>query len=78
MEREHRVAILNRLLNTRGIAVSDWGGNSFIVEDRTGRRHNVYNLAGIWTHVHDMLGEAMDPLAPALLAAIESRKIEPP
>jgi hypothetical protein len=77
-EREQRVAILNRILNARGLTIADWGGNSFILEDQTGRRRNIYNLAGIWAQVHDLSGEAMDPLEPALLAAIELRhKIEP-
>jgi hypothetical protein len=71
-EREQRVAILNSLLNTRGITIADWGGNSYILEDQTGRRENVYNLAGVWAQIQEMLGAALDPLAPELLAAIEA------
>ena len=73
-EREERVAILNRLLSARGITIADWGGNSFMLQNQTGRRENVYNLAGIWTHVQGMLGNALDPLAPELLAALESAR----
>jgi len=73
-EREQRVAILNRLLSARGITIADWGGNSFMLQNQTGRRENVYNLAGIWTHVQGMLGNALDPLAPELLAALESAR----
>jgi hypothetical protein len=70
-EREQRVAVLNRLLSTRGITIADWGGNSFILQDKMGRRENVYNLAGIWAQIHEMLGTALDPLSPELLAAID-------
>lgn len=66
-EREKRVALLNRVLAPKGIAIKDWGGNSYILQDGVGRRENVYNLAGVWTVV-DRLGDGLcDPLDPDLL-----------
>jgi hypothetical protein len=59
------------LLNSHDISVRDWGGTSYVLQDAAGRRENVYNLAGIWAQIHEMLGTALDPLAPDLLAATE-------
>ncbi len=61
-EREARVALLDRLLGAYGITVKDWGGNSYVLENRDGQRRNVYNLGGIWAAMETLRGKACDPL----------------
>jgi hypothetical protein len=77
-ERENRVAFLNRLLGFYGISIKDWGGNSYVLQDRDGHRQNVYNLTGIWAAVDALNGGGSDPLDSALLehlnADIEARE----
>ncbi|MFG1294243.1 hypothetical protein [Xanthobacter variabilis] len=69
-ERERRVAFLDRMLAHYGLSIRDWGGNSYVLMDRRGRRENVYNLAGIWALVDTMAATECDPLDPALLARL--------
>jgi len=62
VEREKRVNFLNHILAISGLSISDWGGNSYVLEDGNGRRENVYNLAGIWDAVDEMVTTPCDPL----------------
>jgi hypothetical protein len=66
-EREARVALLNLLLAPSGLHIRDWGGNSYMLESRDGRRENVYNLNGIWAAVDALIPGGCDPLDPRLL-----------
>lgn len=71
-ERMRRVAFLDLILGHYGLSVRDWGGNSYVLMDRRGRRENVYNLAGIWTLVDEMSAADCDPLDPELLARLQA------
>jgi len=72
-ERERRVVLINRVLQMRGLAVRDWGGNSYLLEGSRGNLQNVYNLAGIWSAVDEHTSDALiDPLDQALLDHLES------
>lgn len=66
-EREARVAVLEPLLAVHGITIKDWGGNSYLLEDRDGRRRNVYNLAGIWSVADELTQTPCDPLDTSFL-----------
>lgn len=70
-EREARVALANRVLGFYGLELRDWGGNSFVLSDRSGRSENMYNLAGIWAAAERLAGAPCDPLDPALLRVLE-------
>jgi hypothetical protein len=61
-ERERLVALLNLLLAPSGLCVRDWGGNSYMLQNRDGRRENVYNLNGIWAAVDVLSPGGCDPL----------------
>src|ERR1700722_11570910 len=63
-ERRRRVALLNRVLEAYGLTVSDWGGSSYVLEDRDGRTANIYNLAGIWAQADRLADRLCDPLDP--------------
>ena len=69
-EREARVALLNHLLCASGVSVRDWGGNSYILQNRQGRRQNVYNLNGIWAAVDILSPGGCDPLDAGFLDAL--------
>jgi hypothetical protein len=66
-EREARVALLNLLLAPSGLRIRDWGGNSYMLEARDGRRQNVYNLNGIWAAADALIPGGCDPLDPRFL-----------
>ena len=66
-ERGRRVALLNQILESHGLKISDWGGNSYVLEDQRGRTENMYNLAGIWAAVDRLAERPCDPLDPALI-----------
>lgn len=71
-ERENRIALLGPVLSHYGLAVFDWGGNSYVLTDRNGRRENVYTLTGLWEQVGQMTGQDCDPLDPALLERLQA------
>jgi hypothetical protein len=66
-ERSRRVGLLNLVLETYGLSISDWGGNSYVLENRQGRSENMYNLAGIWAAADRLAERPCDPLDPALV-----------
>ena len=69
-ERSRRVALLNTILAFYDLSISDWGGNSYVLQNAQGRTLNMYNLAGIWADVDRMAERPCDPLDPALIARI--------
>jgi hypothetical protein len=73
-ERERRVMLINQVLHTRGLALRDWGGNSYLLEGSRGNLQNVYNLAGIWSAVDEHTsGPQIDPLDADFLDQLEAR-----
>lgn len=71
-ERERRVDLLNMILAGRGVRVLDWGGNSFVIENRVGKSENAYTLNAIWSAA-DRLGDApIDPLDDETLALMQT------
>jgi hypothetical protein len=77
LERDARVALLDRLLAVHGITIKDWGGNSYLLENRDGQRRNVYNLAGIWAVADELTHTPCDPLDPGFLDSL-SRAADAP
>lgn len=77
-EREARVALLNQMLVPSGVCIKDWGGNSYLLQTRDGRRQNVYNLNGIWAAVETLTSGKIDPLEQhfidTLTRVIETRR----
>jgi hypothetical protein len=71
-ERRRRVALLNMVLESYCLSISDWGGSSYVLESRSGDTENIYHLAGIWVEA-DRLGKcACDPLDPRVIARLNS------
>jgi CobQ-like glutamine amidotransferase family enzyme len=61
-ERAKRLQLINRILQRTGLAVSDWDGESYSVEDAQGRREIAPDLSALW-RVAEGLGKVhIDPL----------------
>jgi len=67
-ERQERVRLLNSIAAFYAVSIRDWGGSSYMLENESGQRANVYNLNGIWSQLEELGGKACDPLEPGLLS----------
>jgi len=70
LERALRVRIVNRVLAHYGCKVSDWMGGTYLVSSLRGRTELVDRLPQVWKIVEEIAGRPLDPLDPALLAAL--------
>jgi hypothetical protein len=71
-ERERRVDLLNVILASQGLRVLDWGGNSFVIEDRAGKSENAYSLNAIWSAADRLGHRPIDPLDEEILANVQA------
>jgi hypothetical protein len=62
-ERRRRLDLINRLLSSGRMSVSDWDGESYCLEDSAGRTRVVADLSMLWNVAEEMSGRAFDPLA---------------
>lgn len=62
--RARRIALLNRLLRSRHLTVSDWQGSQYQIVSATGKILLADNLEQIWAAVQTLGGKAYDPLIP--------------
>jgi hypothetical protein len=72
-ERLARVRAANAILGAFTIRLDDWQGASFVLSGATGRREIVDTLPQVWEMAGRMLGRAIDPLDPAVIARITER-----
>ncbi len=70
-QRLRQVALLSRVLRPYGLTIEDWQGRSFLLGNRTGRTEIVDNISALWPAAAKLLGRRLDPLDPALLAALD-------
>lgn len=71
-EREQLVGLVNRVLHSKGLALRDWGGNSYVIEGPRGKLDNVYNIGGIWAAIDRLTpDDEIDPLDDAVLEMLE-------
>lgn len=71
-ERVFRVRILNRVLAHFDLELGDWSGRVYVLRDRKGRSAVVEDLGSLWTAAEELAGRPLDPLDPALVAALRS------
>jgi hypothetical protein len=69
-DRIFRVRLLNRVLAHFGLELGDWSGRVYVLRDRKGRSAVVDDLGSLWTAAEQLAGRPLDPLDPALLAAL--------
>jgi len=65
-----RMRIVRRVLAGFGVTLSDWGGTAYVLHDGKGRAEVVHDLTTLWTEAERLAGRPLDPLDPALVAAL--------
>ncbi|WP_157135427.1 hypothetical protein [Hyphomicrobium sp. MC1] len=71
-ERSRRVALVNAVLGRYGLAIADWGGNSYVLSNAAGHSANMYTLSGIWADADRLSDLPCDPLDPELIARLNA------
>ena len=66
-----RTRMVRRVLHGFGVTLSDWGGTAYVLHDAKGRAEVVHDLSTLWTEAERLAGRPLDPLDPALLAALQ-------
>jgi hypothetical protein len=66
-ERGRRAALIKPMLDYLGLDLNDWGGSSWLLDNRAGRSEEVYQLTQIWAAAERLAGQACDPLDPAFI-----------
>jgi hypothetical protein len=56
-----------------GLTLSDWGGSAYVLADRKGRAEVVHDLSTLWLEAERLAGRPLDPLDPAVVAALRAR-----
>jgi hypothetical protein len=69
-ERVFRAVVLNRVLSHFGLELGDWAGRVYLLRDRKGKTTVVDDLGGLWAAAEQLAGRPLDPLDPALVAAL--------
>ena len=69
-ERQQRTRLLNRVLASYALSVSDWEGKAYLLRASTGRTEIVQSRGARCTAAAAMLNRPCDPLDPALLSAL--------
>jgi hypothetical protein len=72
-ERQHRIAIANRVLKPFGMTLADWQGSAFLLSTATGKSEMVDDLSHLWIVAERLAGRSCDPLAPDTIAFLERR-----
>jgi hypothetical protein len=62
MDRAARVRAVNDLLGSRGISISDWNADAFLVSSATGMTVVVDTLSDVWEAIETQFGRIYDPL----------------
>ena len=65
-----RTRIVRRVLAGFGVTLSDWGGTAYVLHDGKGRAEVVHDLTTLWSEAERLAGRSLDPLDPALVAAL--------
>jgi hypothetical protein len=68
--RVFRAQLLKRVLRFYGLRLDDWGGRVWVLHDAKGRSVVVENLGAVWAEAEKLAGRKLDPLDPALVAAL--------
>ena len=70
-ERLHRTRLANAALEPRRMKLADFQATSYQLSAPTGRHQIVDDLQAVWGAVEALSGEAVDPLDPNYLQALE-------
>ena len=61
---------MNEVLRHYGLRVSDWAGSKYLLRNKKGRSVLVQDLGSLWPAAQRLAGRPLDPLDPALHAAL--------
>ena len=67
-----RERALNNVLDYYGLEVRAWGAGTLVLNDRKGGTAVVDDLTALWTAAARLAGRPLDPLDPALVAALSA------
>ena len=70
-ERLRRAKLATAVLRHYGLRLDDWQGRLFRLSGATGKAALVDDLTALWPAAQAMIGRPLDPLDPALIAALE-------
>ena len=65
-----RTRMVRHVLAGFGVTLSDWGGTAYVLHDGKGRAEVVHDLTTLWSEAERLAGRPLDPLDPALVAAL--------
>jgi hypothetical protein len=68
-----RTRMVAEVLRGFGLTLGDWGGSAYVLADRKGRAEVVHDLSTLWLEAERLAGRALDPLDPAVVAALRDR-----
>jgi hypothetical protein len=61
-ERGRRIRIINEVVRSLQVRVSDWQGRYYLVAGPTGKQQVVDSLPHVWAALQDVAGRSVDPL----------------
>jgi len=70
-ERQHRVALANRILKQRGLKLSDWNGSAYLLTNQTGQTAILTSVAAVWPAAERLARQPIDPLDERLIEVLE-------
>lgn len=70
--RQRRLRLVNAVLAHFGCRVDDWMGGQLLVSSQRGRTEMVEQLPQVWQIVENIAQRPLDPLDPALVAALRA------
>ncbi|MBR46836.1 MAG: hypothetical protein CMM31_10245 [Rhodospirillaceae bacterium] len=74
LERDYRIALINRVLKHYGCQARDWAGNQYVVQNISGGASEVVvNLPQLWQALENVTRKTADPLDGELIGSLEGR-----
>ena len=73
-ERQQQIRVANRVLDHYGLRLDDWVGAVYVLRTRTGQAETFDHFGGLWPAAELLAKRPLDPLDPALLAALMGTK----
>ena len=74
LEREYRIALINKMLGHYGCVARDWAGSQYIVQNLSGGASEVVvNLPQLWQALENITRTPADPLDAKLIGRLEGR-----
>ncbi len=72
LERDYRVALINRVLGHYGCCARDWAGNQYVLQNKSGGASEVVvNLPQLWQALENVTRKTADPLDSELIGRLE-------